>query len=57
MRWAMAWLCYWIGVVTWRCHLWNIYQDTMRWSDWWQGETDRGPWRAADRVELPPYEP
>lgn len=48
MRWIMAWACYWIGDAAYHCHLWSLYQRAMGWSDWWQGDTDQGPWKATD---------
>lgn len=48
MRWLMAWLCYWIGEAAYHCRLWSAHQRCMLWSDWWQGDTDHGPWKSGD---------
>ncbi len=36
MRWAMAWICFWIGDAAYRCHLNALHQRAMVWSDWWR---------------------
>jgi len=48
MRWAMAWICFWIGDMAYRCQWGWLHQRAMVWSDWWQGDTDKGPWKATD---------
>ena len=51
MRWAMAWICFWIGDAAYRCHLNALHQRAMVWSDWWQGDTDKGPWRPMNEPQ------
>lgn len=56
---AMAWCCYWIGHSVWvvgdaafgkRMPGWwyRLYSTFMVWSDYWQGDGERGPWQKID---------
>ena len=48
VRWTMAWTCYWAGHVTYLVVGYRLYSRLMVWSDWWQGDTEHGPWKPAD---------
>lgn len=48
MRWVMAWICFWIGDAAHRCHLDALHYRMMIWSDAWQGDSDKGPWRPLN---------
>lgn len=59
IRWLMAWSCYWVGHCVWKVgdmilgkHMpggwYRIYSTCMVWSDYWQGDTTHGPWKAVE---------
>lgn len=59
VQWALSWLFYWAGHVTYLMTEWFIddhglgwaayktYNALMGWSDWWQ-RTGPGPWKMGE---------